>query len=69
MDSQAYLEVVGVKGSDSGPYRWKVYGFDHTDRNEVLKARSSCSFQSWNDALEDGQIWCEQNGIDVMMVL
>lgn len=61
---QHYYEVVGSKGSDTGPYSWKVYHYDETGNKEIIIARSTSHFKTEAQAINDCVDWLEDNGIE-----
>jgi hypothetical protein len=66
---QVYAEVYGSKGSDSGPYGFKVYHYDATGNREIVLHRSGLIYRDKTDAENAAYDYAEQHedmGIEVM---
>ena len=52
-----YLEAIGSKDSDSGPYWWKVYTYDATGTKERIHKISKQSYHTRQIAINAGLSW------------
>lgn len=58
---QTYLEAM-VDGA--GAWCWKVYQYDKSGEHEQIRGRSGYDFDTKDEAIEAGAVWCDDNTID-----